>query len=414
MRESALANTTETGNDELLKQVNRISFEISEKRTELNEIGLLEGKSGMLILFAYLSKLFPGKGHQTVVSHFLDDIKKTLVNEELGYSLSGGVAGVGFVLQHLMNRELLGHQFDLDLSELDKFVALGAERDFNSNNWDPLLGLTGLGIYFLERYKGTGERKYLEKIVDQLTRMRMKNGDRHIWATSGYKHYTKDTYNFGTAHGMPGILSFLSKVYTSGIRQEQIKDIIESCLSFLLEHEYSNDPTYCFPPAIPIDRKATDAKPWSRLGWCYGDLCMANTLIHCGRALQRFDWYEKGIEVALKTTKRTLADSGCVDAPFCHGTIGLVHQYHRLFQLTHDKVFEESRNKWINITQDSFYKKGEGAGGYYSYSYNEETDDFELKPQYGLLEGSAGIALVYLSVLYNIEPGWDIIFLTNV
>jgi len=409
------ANTIHTDvNESLAKQVKRISLEISEKWTEFNEIGLLEGKSGMVLLTAYLSKLFPGQGYEATTLYYLNDLKESLSRDELGYDLSNGVAGIGFVFQHLKNEEVLDSWIDLDLSELDEFIELGADQDFKTGNWDPLLGLTGLGIYFLERNKETGEKKYLEKIVDYLASMRVANGGHELWITPGYRKYSKDNYNFGMAHGMPGVLSFLAQVHARGIKQQEIEGMVQSCLSFLLEHEYPDDPVYSFPPAISVAQTGKSGKPNSRLAWCYGDLCMTNTLIHCGKALHRDDWYDKGIRVALKTTERGFEDSGCIDAPFCHGTIGLVHQYHRLHQLTQNKDFLNAQNKWIDITQKHFYSPGEGAAGYYSRSYNEEIEAFENQPQYGLLEGSAGIGLVYLSILYGINPDWDIIFLTNV
>lgn len=410
-----VANTIHTDIDEsLAMQVNRISLEISEKWKEFNEIGLLEGRSGIVLLFAYLSKLFPGKGYEATTLYYLNDLREALAGDELGYDLSGGVAGIGFVFQHLKNIEVLDSWVDLDLSELDEFIELGADHDLKTGNWDPLAGLTGLGIYFLERNKETGEKKYLKKIVDYLANMRVKAGGRDIWITPGYKNYSNDNYNFGTAHGMPGVLSFLAQVHTRGIKQQEIEVMIESCLSFLLDHEYPDDPVYSFPPAINVTQAGKENKRYSRLAWCYGDLCMANTLLHCGKALHRDDWYDKGIGVALKTTHRTLEESGCIDAPFCHGTVGLVHQYHRLYRSTGNKIFKDTRNKWIDITQQHFYKPGEGAGGYYFGSYNEKKEEFEFLPQYGLLEGSAGIALVYLSILYDLKPSWDTIFLTNV
>jgi lantibiotic modifying enzyme len=415
MNFSNTANSIHREIDEsLARQANQISQEIAEKWEEFDEIGLLEGKSGMVLLFAYLSKLFPGKGYEATTLYYLNDLRESLAVDELGYDLSGGVAGIGFVFQHLKNLEVLDSWVDLDLSELDEFIGLGADRDFKTGNWDPLLGLTGLGIYFLERNKETGEKKWLEKIVDYLADMRVTASGRAIWITPGYKKYDKDTYNFGLAHGMPGVLSFLAQVHARGIKQQEIEIMIHSCLLFLLDHEYPDDPVYSFPPASNVVQEGKPSKPYSRLGWCYGDLSMANALIHCGKALQHDDWWDKGIEVALKTTRRTLEASGCIDAPFCHGTVGVAHQYHRLYLLTRNNVFKEGRNNWIDLTQKHFYKQGEGAGGYYYRSYNEKTDQPEFIPQYGLLQGSAGIALVYLSILYDIDPDCDIIFLTNV
>jgi predicted ATP-grasp superfamily ATP-dependent carboligase len=88
--------------------------------------------------------------------------------------------------------------------------------------------------------------------------------------------------------------------------------------------------------------------------------------------------------------------------------------YHRLYKLTLNETFNAASQKWLDITQKEFYKPGEGAGGYYFRSFNEEQNVFELVPQYSILEGSAGIALVYLSYQYDIKPDWDKIFLCNV
>jgi hypothetical protein len=105
---------------------------------------------------------------------------------------------------------------------------------------------------------------------------------------------------------MPGILSFLAQVYEREIKQKETKEMISSCMPFLLQNEYENDRGGCFPTSIDVDKNNKQEKPGSRLAWCYGDLCIANALIHCGRALNHTDWKTKGIDVALKTTRRGL------------------------------------------------------------------------------------------------------------
>ena len=69
---------------------------------------------------------------------------------------------------------------------------------------------------------------------------------------------------------------------------------------------------------------------------------------------------------------------------------------------------------WINITQQQFYKAGQGAGGYFFRTFHEQKNIFEMLPNFSLLEGSAGIALVYLSLLFDLPPDWDRVFLTNI
>jgi len=397
----------------LNNQVETIAWQIHEKRTELNEPSLLDGKAGIALLFAYLSKIFPEKNYLQITFELLDDLSYSLANDELDYHLSAGVAGIAFAFQHLRNTGVLDKAEDLNLAELDEFINLGVDQDYKTGNWDPLHGMTGLGIYFLERNKENGEKNYLEKIVDHLISMRTQVDEHKTWITPGYENYSNDNYNFGMAHGMPGVLSFLAQVHTKGIRQKELEEMISSCLPFLLQHQYDDNEECCFPTAIPVD-PGEKQNHGSRLAWCYGDLCLANALIHCGKALGRHDWRRKGIDVALKTTQRNFKSAGCMDAPFCHGTTGLVHQYNRLYRLTGNDVFRYAAEKWIRLTLQHFYKPGEGAGGYFFRCLNEVTSGFEYTPRYGLLEGSAGIALVYLSWLYNIRPDWDIIFLCNV
>jgi len=397
----------------LTGQLHLIASQTLEKKNEVKEMGLLGGKAGITLLFAYLSKAFPEKEYLQNTMDYLDELSDALSNEELNYSMSSGVTGIAFVFQHLRNMDILDREEDLNLSELDEFIAAGAEIDFKTGNWDPLHGLTGLGIYFLERNRETGEQKYLEKIVDYLAAMRTDHEDSRVWITPGYENYSEDNYNFGTAHGMPGILSFLAQVYDRGILKNEIREMISSALPYLLRHEFTDD-VFCFPTALDVIPKKEEEKPFSRLGWCYGDLCMALALVHCGKALQNEEWKDKGLEIALKTTRRTLENSGCTDAPFCHGSVGLVHLYQRLFNLSKDPEFKKASEKWLDITLQTYYKPGEGAGGYFFRSYNEEEKVFVQTPQYSLLEGSAGIGLVHLSSVTGIQPDWDIIFLGNV
>lgn len=396
----------------LPEQIKIIATEIHKKKDEVQGAGLLSGKAGVTLMYAYLSKVFPA-AYLEITMDYLDELADCLANDKLQYSMSYGVAGIAFVFQHLRNIGLLNADDDLNLSELDAFIDHGLDHDFNSGNWDPLHGITGLGIYFLERNKETGEKKYLEKVIDLLADMSTPVGEHRVWMTPAYKSYHNDNFNFGMAHGMPGVISFLAQVYERGIRQTKIEKMIASCIPFLLQYEYSDNPVYCFPTSIDVNQK-NDTATESRLAWCYGDLGMAIALIHCGKALQNDNWKSKGIEIAQKTTRRTFENSLCADAPFCHGSSGLVHQYHRLYQLTRQKVFKDASEKWLDITMQHFYSPGEFVGGYYSNSFNEDEKSYQPVSQFGLLDGAAGISLVYLSYFFNVKPDWDIIFLTNV
>lgn len=395
-------------------QIKNITEDLITRRDQIKEVGLLSGKCGITLLFAYLSKVYPDANYTTATFDLLEQLGESLANEELDHSISSGLTGIAFVFQHLRNIDVIDKSEDLNLNEMDEFISRGIDYDFNTGNWDPLHGMTGLGIYFLERNKETGDSIYLEKIVDNLSKMRVTEGHYKIWITKGFGKFSNDNFNFGMAHGMPGLISFLAQVYERGIKQSEIKEMIENAVPYLLQHEFDAENECRFPFSIDVDNPTGVVNKYSRLGWCYGDLSLAFMLIHCGRALSNSNWSEKGIEIALKTTARNLKSSGCEDAPLCHGTTGLVHQYNRLFQATGNIIFKQAADRWFNLTIEHFYQPSNGKPGYIFYTYDIQTDQQKAVVNNGLLEGNAGIALIYLSYIYQIKPEWDLIFLTNV
>src|SRR5215471_19161191 len=237
----------------LSKQIDDIAHQILSKKKELINYNLLDGKAGIALLYAYLTKLFSAKKYLPIVFDLLNELRDSLSNDELDHHLSSGVASIAFTFQHLRNIGVLDRSVDLNLSEMDEFLNLGIDNDFTSDNWDPLHGMVGLGIYFVERNKETHEKKYLEKIVDYLSQMRTEFGKYKVWITPGHEKYSADNYNFGLAHGMPGILSFLAQVHARGIKHTETGEMICSCLPFLLQHEYEGEAEFCFPSSINVE-----------------------------------------------------------------------------------------------------------------------------------------------------------------
>src|SRR6187402_3589925 len=88
-------------------QVHFIAGQILERKDEVKEIGLLGGKAGITLLFAYLSKAFPERDYLQNTMDYLDEMSEALSYEELNYSMSSGVAGIAFVFQHLRNLDVL-------------------------------------------------------------------------------------------------------------------------------------------------------------------------------------------------------------------------------------------------------------------------------------------------------------------
>ncbi|MBL0095725.1 MAG: lanthionine synthetase C family protein [Bacteroidetes bacterium] len=405
---------SDTTHADIEGQIKQIADDLIQRKDQIKDVGLLSGKCGITLLFAYLSKVYTDPAYTTVTFDLLEQLGESLANEELDHNISSGLTGIAFVFQHLRNMNVIDKSEDLNLGEIDEFISRGIDYDFATENWDPLHGMTGLGIYFLERNKENGDTIYLEKIVDHLSALRMNEGPYKLWMTKGFGRFSNDNFNFGMAHGMPGIISFLAQVYERGIKQAEIKEMLENSIPYLLENEFEPENACRYPFSIDVKNPAVPIAKFSRLGWCYGDLSLALMLIHSGRALKNAAWTDKGLDIALLTTKRNFENSGCDDAPFCHGTTGLIHQYHRLFQSTGNTAFKQAADKWYEETIQRFYKPTSSSPGYSFFTYDLETEKQIAVVNDGLLEGNAGIALIYLSYIYQIKPDWDILFLTNV
>ena len=401
----------------LHQQIASIAGALQHNITRVTSYGLLNGRAGITLLFAYMAKTFPGGEFEELTYKYLEELRGILSRKGVSHSLSTGKAGIAFVFQHLRNIGLIDRSEGLDLDDLDGLLSHGADRDHRISNWDPLHGLVGLGIYFLQRHKETGEKKYLEQIVDHIASLSTEEQGCFVWLSSRSEQETKQAYNFGMAHGMPGLLSFLAQAYELGIRQEVIGALIPSCIDFLLQHETGRDRLYRFPASISRpsgESGRVKMQPSWRHGWCYGDLGMANALLHCDRAFHHPGWREKAIAIALRTTSIPFEYAGCEDAPFCHGTSGLVHQYHRLYQATGNPRFKDAVHHWLKLTMDHYYQPGKFPGGYAYQTFDEDENRLVSITSYGLLEGIAGIGLVYLSYLHDADPGWDAIFQTNI
>lgn len=397
----------------LHEKIRAIAHSVYNNRdTTGTESSLLGGNAGIALFFAYLTIAYPEGPYEEITLEYLEKMSDALADQQLSHHLSTGIAGIAFVFQHLRNIGLLDNSEDIGLGALDESIVAGAEQDFTLGNWDPLHGLVALGIYFLERYKETGESQQLERIVDQLDALAVSEKGGKAWITRGFRQYSRDNYNFGMAHGMPGLLSFLAAVYTLGIRKTVIEALIPSCCTFLLGHYQEKGGHYAFPGSIELKPQRTPLP--SRNGWCYGDLGMALTLIRCGKALTREDWVERGTGIALKTTQIPFEATRCDDASFCHGAIGLAHQYDRLYRSTSDTRFKAAATTWLALSHEHYYRPDIYPGGYAYRQYDEATGSYANRTSYGLLEGISGIGLVLLSSEGTIPPDWDIIFQTNI
>lgn len=393
----------------ITSRIHFIADDIKKETGTVQRVDAYGGKAGIALAYAWLGRQFPEKDYSDHAFELLNELIDLLAEIEWSPEMGCELASAGFAIQFLQNRGIIDSEDDLGLEAVDEFLLSAIPVYAEQRNWDPILGLVPMGNYLLERYKKTGDANPLNSIADQLIGLSAMYEGHHVWITPGHRYQPKDCLNFGMAHGMPGLIAFLSKLYAAGIKKNELEPLVDSCIRFLLSRENKDDAGGQFPSYIFPGEEAEQSLG-SRLGWCYGDLGMSFALLHWADAANRPEWEKKGIDIAIKTTSRNLETAACTDGPLCHGASGLVHQYNRLYQYTKEPALKEAAVTWMDITYEHFYKPGQGAGGYPFMFYDETDKTIKPKSSISLLEGSSGVALAFAALLSEEIPSWDSLF----
>ena len=186
-----------------------------------------QGNAGLCLLWAYLDECFPGQGWDvTGKSHLEIAGRAAEMSPNLGISLFAGLSGLAFAGWQLSRG---GVRYQRFLLSLDDAISLDATElaarvlhsDYVSmNDFDVISGLSGIGAYLLARHERAVTGAALAAVVDALILLVTREGALPAWHTPAYllfddtarKNYPQGNLNCGLAHGIPGVLAFLSLV----------------------------------------------------------------------------------------------------------------------------------------------------------------------------------------------------------
>jgi len=362
------------------------------------------------LLFAYVS-LFDapqsekfGQGAVEALEQFME-VNSNIAQAEV--AMAGKYLGAAWLLQHLVNIEILDTEDADMLADLDDMIEAALLQNGQRGNYDTLYGLVSQGIYYLERLPHNNVAKNkLEQIVTCLDQMAIKANGLVCWQdrfTIDNEHQGKVRYNLGLAHGIPGIISFLAKAYQNEILPEVSRSLLEQSVEWLIQQELKS-----YSGRFPLLMiEGVEENPQTRLAWCYGDLCVVVALMHAAKGLNRDEWKHKAIEIALKTTQQSTPyeagvhfhpEEHLMDAGFCHGGGGIAHIYRKLYQATGELAFQQAANHWLQLLVKQC-QENEAQEHYKRMKVNPETKDQYWVEDYSFLEGYGGIALVLLGFL---------------
>lgn len=344
------------------------------------EPSLAGGAAGVALFFAYLAQVTGDEADGEAALRFLEYALEQQDGGTLHASLFEGFTGAAWVLAHTTGPE------DVDPNDaVDEALLALLEPSPWTAHYDLISGLVGFGVYALERLPNPRAIAAIERIVAHLERSAERDDTGITWWTSAElvpvpqrDLFPAGYWNFGVAHGVPGVIAFLAHARAAGVASQDAGRLAEEAVAWLLSRRLPEDQPSRFQSVVARNGATRPAG----LAWCYGDPGVAAALLVAGRR-------EEAIALALAAGDRSRTDVKVVEAGLCHGAAGLGHLFNRLHQATGDDRLAAAARHWLDRALDLPVREA------------------------GFLEGAAGLGLALLAAATDVEPAWDRILLLS-
>jgi hypothetical protein len=343
----------------------------------------------------------------------LDDAFETVAAQPIDASFYGGFTGVAWA-SDLVDRLLdpAGGDRNEEVDEI--LLRLLARPGLSHVPHDLVLGVTGLGVYALQRHPRPRAVACLRRVVDQLRGSARHDEDGSYWWTppegvvdrSVRQKYPSGYVDLGVAHGMAGTIALLGAAFGVGIERATVRPLLAEAVRGLGARAVATQRGPTYPSRVTPQVASAPA----RCAWCYVDPGIAAALLLAADRAGEPAWRADAVALACRAADRHESDTGVVDAGFCHGTAGLAHLYNRMYQATGEPALRRAAVDWLERTLE-FYRLATGNGR----DWVQGTEDRRSGPWTGLdiVDGAAGIALVLLAAATPVEPTWDRMFLVS-
>jgi lantibiotic biosynthesis protein len=374
------------------------------------------GQAGLALLYTWLARTRRMPQADVLARQCLDQAIEALSTQAMNASLYGGFTGVAWAAE-LVDRLLDPDAEDRSEAVDDALLRLLSRADRWSAPYDLVVGLTGLGVYALQRHPRPVAIECLRRVVERLHECAQHDEHGLYWWTppaeildqESRKQYPSGRADLGVAHGMAGAVALLGCVCGAGVEQATARPLLEGAVSWLLAHSVPAEAGPTFPVWVAPAFQPLPA----RCAWCYGDPGIAAALLLAARGAGDAGWERAAVALACRAAERPASETGVVNANFCHGAAGLAHLYNRMYQATGEPKLGRAALYWLERTL-GFYRLARDAGDSWVQG-NWDPGRRELWTWTGieLVEGAAGVALVLLAAATSVEPTWDRMFLVS-
>lgn len=389
---------------------------------------LSSGYPALVLLFVALDELFPSQGWDQSAHGYILAIKETLEAEgTMSLSLFGGLAGICFAVD-LASKQRTRYQklllslesFLIKETESSYFVplrekiALGLPA--HPELWEVISGVSGIGAYAVKN-SGDPSMRTLSKEILQLVVALTGNIQIGPYSVPGWYHprhyqflekdkelYPRGNFNIGMAHGVAGILAFLSIATLQGVIIEGQLEAMDRTSKWLLSKVREKQGRFFYENRIAFEEEV--GIPFQKLeetpmdAWCYGTAGVARSLFLFAKATKNETVEEEAEKIFCFSSRL-----GTFSSPtFCHGAAGLLTLTFLMAQETHSSFLKQQ----VEILKEnllSFYCS-ESPFGFKDcepilqtrFASDPTEGEWIELDKIGLLDGSVGALLALLSV----------------
>jgi hypothetical protein len=303
----------------------------------------------------------------------------------------------------------VGDETDEDLNEQTDNEVVSRLRAAPGVNYDLISGLVGWGIYFLQRFPRGQSEEGIALIVKRLDELSERHPSLVTWFTPSdlLPAWQREIcplgyYNLGVAHGIPGIIHFLSEARQTGVEKVTSGRLLEGAVEWFLGQQRPSASRGRFSPWTAPGIPSGDSRPT----WCYGDLGILSVLLQASKSAGREDWRSFALQLLDDCLARPAETAGIRDAALCHGATGSAHIFNRICQAEGDQRCLRASLEWFDRALE-MRKPGEGVGGFFAFTQPEREGEVIWEASPAFVDGAVGVALALLAAITSVEPGWD-------
>lgn len=381
-------------------------YEILKEQHYSDNLGALTGLTGLALFHFYYSRFTNNDDSSEIGIEIITECFEKINHNYDFPTYCSGIAGFGWVLEHLYTENFIDFNNDEVLSDLDSYLFEKQLIDSSTGHFDFLHGSIGYGYYFLARYENTSSKElkkryttYLLKLISSIKEFALESENKIKWESILSMETQIRGYNFSLSHGIPSIINFLSRLYHFSDFKSVVHPLLTKSISYILYHKNKNQ--YSIFPNFECEPE--DRNQHSRLAWCYGDLGIGITLFQTSKLLQDQDLKEAALDILKHSAQRVQEEDTLVkDAGICHGAFGIAKIFNRIHKETNIPLFKEATEHWLNEgLKMSFHE--DGYAGYKKWVGGKGIWEKEIS----LLEGISGIGLVIIDYLTESKFNWD-------